>query len=154
MMLIAGLILAALALIFCEVLLPGGILGLLAAICIVVVTAITAAEYGFFAASSVFIGVMFAALILTIIEFKMFANTRYGRRFFLKKAVDGHANLKKADESIIGKTGKAVTRLNPSGKIDVEGRNYEAFSQDGYVESGESVTVISQDSFKLIIQKQ
>lgn len=153
MMLIFGLIAAALALIFCEVLLPGGFLGLLAAVCIIAATAIAGAEYGLIVGSAVFLGSLFAALILTVIEFKIFANTKYGRRFFLRNAVDGHSNTKEADDAILGKTGTTVTRLNPSGKIHVNGRNYEAFSQDGYIEAGESVKVISQDSFKLIIQK-
>ncbi len=153
MTLIFGLIVAALGLIFCEVLLPGGVLGLVAAGCIIAATAIAGSQYGILAGTAVLFGSLVAALILTVIEFRYFAKTRYGQRFFLKHAVVGHSNTAKADASVIGQTGTTLTRLNPSGKIEVAGRTYEAFSQDGYIESGESVKIVSQDSFKLIIQK-
>ena len=152
MMLISGLIVAALGLIFCEVLLPGGVLGLIAAGCIIAATAIAGSQYGVLAGTAVLFGSLVAALILTVVEFRVFAKTRYGRRFFLKHAVEGRSNIK-ADDSVIGQTGTTLTRLNPSGSIEVDGRNYEALSQDGYIESGQSVKVVSQDSFKLIIQK-
>ncbi len=153
MMWIVGLIGVALVLIFCEVLLPGGLLGVLAACCMIAATAIASQEYGILAGAAVFIGSLVAALVLTIVEFKFFANTRYGKSLFLKHTIQSHLNPDRAKDLIIGQSGTALTRLNPSGKIHVDDRNYEAFSQDGYVEAGESVKVISQDGFKLTIQK-
>jgi membrane-bound ClpP family serine protease len=46
-----------------------------------------------------------------------------------------------------------LTRLNPSGKIAVEGKSYEAYSQDGYIERDQAIAVVAQDNFKLIIKK-
>ena len=54
---------------------------------------------------------------------------------------------------IAGQEGIALTRLNPSGKVSINGKNYEAQSQDGYVEKSEKIVVVTQDNFKLIIKK-
>jgi len=48
----------------------------------------------------------------------------------------------------------AVTRLNPSGKVTIEGKNYEANSQDGYIEAKQEISVVAQNNFKLTIRKR
>ncbi|MFP4069445.1 MAG: NfeD family protein [Verrucomicrobiota bacterium] len=146
------LILAALVLIFFEVLLPGGILGVMAAGCIIAATVFAAQDYGIYVGASVFIGSMLACLVLTVIEFKIFARTKYGRRFFLKDAVSGRANEKSVDDAIIGRTGETLTRLNPTGKIAIDGQTHEAHSQDGYIEAGVRVEVVARDNFKLTVK--
>lgn len=150
---ILGLIIAALVLVFFEVILPGGILGIIAAICVIVATWVAGAEYGATMAISVFAGSLVAIGLLTYIEFKILARTSLGNRLFLKSAVTGHSNEMQSEDSIIGKEGTALTRLNPSGKIAIDGESFDAYSQDGYVDSGHPVRVIKQDSFKLIIEK-
>ena len=153
MWLIFGLIVAALVLASCEVILPGGLLGVLAACCIIAAAVAAGTEYGFLVGMAVFIGSLLLILVLIIIEFKVLKNTKCGGMFFLKNTIHGQLNADQADNSIIGKSGIALTRLNPIGKVRVNGHIYEAFSQDGYIEADESVKVVSQDNFKLTIQK-
>lgn len=153
MSLILGLVLTALVLIFFEVILPGGILGLAAGACILAATWLGFSEYGLVGGAGVFIGSLVAIGILIFVEFKILAKTSLGKGFFLNTSVSGHSNEPQGEESIVGKEGEALTRLNPSGKVAIEGRSYEAHSQDGYIESGEAVTVTKRDNFKLIIRK-
>lgn len=153
MSVIIGLICVALVLVFFEVILPGGILGVIAAVCVIVATWIAAVDYGASAAVGIFLGSLIAIALFTYLEFKVLARTSLGERLFLKSAVSGHSNEAPAEASIIGKEGHALTRLNPSGKVAIDGRSYEAYSQDGYVDAEARVRVASQDSFKLIIEK-
>lgn len=153
MSLIFGLVVAALMLIFFEVLLPGGILGILAAILIIVATWLGFADFGALGGVITFLGALLASGLLVYFEFKWMANSGYGKRFFLKSTVSGHSNKAQGDASIIGKEAKTVTRLNPSGKVAVDGQAFEAHSQDGYIDAGQSVVVAGQDNFKLIIKK-
>ena len=153
MSLVIGLILAALVLVFFEVILPGGILGVIAALCIMVATWLAGAEFGAVAAIGTFVGSAAAVALLVYIEFKFLARTALGRSFFLKSAVTGHSNQARAEDSIIGKEGAALTRLNPSGKVAIEGKSFEAYSIDGYIDADTPVRVTAQDNFKLIIQK-
>ncbi|PXA05705.1 hypothetical protein DDZ13_02200 [Coraliomargarita sinensis] len=153
MMLILGLILAALVLIFFEVILPGGILGLLALACIVGATWLGFADYGVAGGALTFLGSLIAVGLLVFVEFKLMANSKWGKGFFLGSSVSGHSNVAQGEDSMIGQEATAMTRLNPSGKIAIDGRSYEAYSQDGYIDSGETVIVTKRENFKLIIKK-
>jgi membrane-bound serine protease (ClpP class) len=149
---IVGLLVAASVLIFLEVLLPGGILGLLAAACLVGATVQTGLTCDWATASLVFMGSILAALLLVVVEFRIFAKTGFGKRFFLSRAVEGRSRPCREGETLVGKSGLTLTRLNPSGRVEIEGQTYEAQARDGYLEAGTAITVISQDDFKLIIQ--
>lgn len=150
---IIGFLVVASVLIFLEVLLPGGILGLLAAVCLIGATVQTGLVYDWTTASLVFMGSILAALLLVVVEFKIFAKTRFGKRFFLSRVVEGRTTRAFTAEDMRGKEGLALTRLNPSGRVEIEGHTYEAQTRDGYLEAGTAITVISQDNFKLIIKQ-
>ncbi len=150
---VIALILAALVLVFFEVILPGGILGVVAAVCIILATWIAGAQSGVGAAAITFLGSVAAIALLVFVEFKLLARTSLGRGFFLKSTVTGHSNQAPAEASIIGKEGVALTRLNPSGKVAIDGQSYEAHSQDGYIDADQPIRVAAQDNFKLTIKK-
>ena len=153
MILLSIFVIATLVLTFLELLLPGGILGVLAAICLLIATWLGFDSYGFFGGITVFLGTLVALAVLSFIEFKLMAKTSYGKMFFLNTSVDGHSNKAQADDSIVGKEGTALTRLNPSGRVLINGKNYEAYSQDGFIENGHDIAVVAQDNFKLTVKK-
>ena len=150
---IIGLLVAAFILVFFEVILPGGILGILAALCVILASWFAGDQYGAGVGILTFVGSATAIAILAFVEFKLLARTSLGRAFFLKSSVTGHSNIAPAEASIIGKKGSALTRLNPSGKVAIDGQTYEAHSLDGYIEAGQSILVAAQDNFKLNIKK-
>ncbi|MGB0414547.1 MAG: NfeD family protein [Coraliomargarita sp.] len=153
MMLIVGLILGTLILVALEVFLPGGVLGVAAVVTLLVASYLTYVDYGLFQALMVFFGTVFASLALAIAQFSFLAKTSYGQKLFLRKSVEGRTNSDKGHDAIVGKSGQTLTRLNPTGMVLINGKNYEAFSRDGYIGKNESVRVIARDNFKLIIQK-
>ena len=150
---IIGLLVAAFILVFFEVILPGGILGIMAALCVILASWFAGAEYGAGIGFLTLVGSATAIAILVYIEFKLLARTSIGSAFFLKSSVTGHSNIAPAEVSITGKKGTSLTRLNPGGKVAIDGRLYEAHSQDGYIEENQPIQVVAQDNFKLIIKK-
>ena len=150
---IIGLLVAAFILVFFEVILPGGILGTIAALCVILASWFAGAEYGAGIGILTFVGSAAAIAVVVFIEFKLLARTSLGSAFFLKSSVTGHSNIAPAEASITGKKGTSLTRLNPSGKVAIDGKSYEAYSQDGYIEEDQSIQVVAQDNFKLIIKK-
>ena len=148
-----GFLVAAFILVFFEVILPGGILGIMAALCVILASWFAGAEYGAGIGFLTLVGSAAAIAILVYIEFKLLARTSIGSAFFLKSSVTGHSNIAPAEVSITGKKGTSLTRLNPGGKVAIDGRLYEAHSQDGYIEAEQPIQVVAQDNFKLIIKK-
>jgi membrane-bound serine protease (ClpP class) len=136
-----------------EVILPGGVLGVMAALCLIAATILTQMDYGIWAAVGVFFGAGLSAIALVMIQFKLLKNTSLGNAFFLKESVTGHTGPT-TEVSLIGKEGVALTRLNPSGRVTIEGKTYDASSQDGYVDAKQAIIVVEQNNFKLTIRKQ
>ncbi len=152
-MLLAGLIIGTLVLVALEVILPGGVLGVAAVVCLLIASYMAYVDYGLFPATLVFFGTIFGSLILAIVQFRFLAKTSYGRKLFLRAAVEGRSHDEEGGDDVVGKPGQTLTRLNPTGMVSINGKSYEAFSQDGYIEKDESVRVVARDNFKLIIQK-
>ena len=150
---IIALLVAAFILVFFEVILPGGILGTIAALCVILASWFAGAEYGAGIGILTFVGSAAALALFVFIEFKLLARTSLGSAFFLKSSVTGHSNIAPAEASITGKKGISLTRLNPSGKVAIDGKSYDAHSQDGYIEANLNIQVVDQDNFKLIIKK-
>ena len=153
MIFIVLLVVAALVLVFFEVILPGGILGLMALGCVIGATILGYMDYGALGGITVFVASLLAVTILIFLEFKLLAKTKLRKGFFLDKSITGHSNEEPAEDSITGQEGITLTRLNPTGRVEIEGESYEAFSQDGYLEANEQITVVAKDNFKLIIKK-
>lgn len=56
-------------------------------------------------------------------------------------------------EPMQGKKGITHTIMRPSGKVEVDGKIYDAFSRGEYIEKGEAVEIIGEDTTSLIIKK-
>ena len=54
---------------------------------------------------------------------------------------------------MVGKKGKAYTRLRPSGKIEIEGATYDAFTRGNFIEEGVSIEVISDEGTSLKVKE-
>ncbi len=156
MALIIGLAVAAIVLALGELLLPGGVLGVLAVGCLCGVAYFTFEQYGLIAAVFTFLGASTATVASLFLGFYFLQKSGLGRGIFLNSRVEGHTQganpEQETDDALIGKEGETLTPLVPTGMIQVDGRSYEAFSQSGFLEKGETCKVIGKDNFRLIVR--
>lgn len=143
-----GLILLAL-----EVIIPGGILGIIGAVvlfsgCILSFILLSTLE-GFIA-----IGIaLLAGILLFYIQFKILPKTRLGKRFFLTREISATSNsLVENTRDLVGKTATSVTMLSPSGYVTVGGNTYEALSESGQIPENTELEVISANSFHITVR--
>jgi len=153
MSLIIGLIILGIILISFEIIVPGGILGVLGAISIIAACVLALQDYGAAAAIAVFLGSLLFLIIILAIELKYLPKTSLGKKMFLRKSVESHSTQAQGEDSLIGKNGQVTTTLTPSGRIEVDGKEYEAFSEDGLIKKGEAVTVVGRDNFRILVKK-
>ena len=140
-------------LIFFEIFLPGGILGVAGGVAILAGSVMAFMNYGT-GGGTLAVVAGFALLICSlIIEFKFLPKTRLGRRFFLSRADSGSSQPPIASDDVVGRECRAETTLAPSGVVVLDGKRYEAFSQVGYVERGTVLVVKGMDNFRLIVSK-
>ena len=154
MSIIIGLIVIAYVLLLLEAVVPGGILGVLGFVCLAASGWVTAEEYGFLAGGAVFVGGTIVGIALIFAELHWLARSRLGNVLFLGKEISGKSNPEVATEAVIGKEGEASTPLNPSGYAQVEGQQYEAFSEDGYLRKGTALEVTGLDNFRIMVRKK
>lgn len=135
-----------------EVIVPGGVLGVIGGLAMLGGCALAFHRFGA-QGGSVATGLALAGLAVSLyIEFALLPKTRFGKKMFLHQAVDATSQPPPADpKQIEGKVGEALTTLAPSGYVQLDGRRYEARSQGGLIAKGASVRVVGVDSFHLVV---
>jgi membrane-bound serine protease (ClpP class) len=56
-------------------------------------------------------------------------------------------------ESLIGKIGTVHSRLRPSGKVELDGEIFDAYSRGDFLEKGQAIEVISTEGTSLRVKK-
>jgi membrane-bound ClpP family serine protease len=148
MFFIAGAVLLA-----AEVFVPGAILGIFAAIALLIGVILAFVDYG---STGGWIAIA-AALALGVtlwFEFKILPKTALGKKLFLKAEISGASQAPLAErDTVVGQAGVADTTLAPTGYVTVAGKRYEAYSRSGLIAKGEALRVVELDNFRLIVQK-
>ena len=135
-----------------EVVVPGGVLGVLGGLAMLGGCALAFLEFGPSGGGIAIVTALGFLGLGLFIEFRVLPKTRYGKKFFLNQSVDAMSQPLPADPAVVvGKIGEAVTTMAPSGYVSIEGRRYEAFSQSGLIARGAAVRVVGVDNFHLIV---
>lgn len=151
--LIVALFILGILLISFELIVPGGILGLLGAFAILASWALGFVEYGSGGGLVIFgIGLVLLVLVLAV-ELKFLPRTKVGKRLFLNRSIEATSQNAVAAPDLVGKKGEALTTLAPSGVVLIDDRKYEGFSMSGMVEKGTRIEVVDFDTFRVRVKK-
>lgn len=138
-----------------ELLLPGGILGILGIFLFFYSGWWVNQEMGSIAAVYFLSGSVVVHFIGIYLELQLLKKFGFGNKWLLKNKVEGHVNNSiRGDSALKGKLGIAETNLNPIGIIQVEDHSYEAYSKDGFIEQGERIIIQESNRFKITVHKQ
>lgn len=150
MTLVATLFVAGVLLLGFEVFLPGGILGIIAGLCLLGGTGFAFVEFGL---SGGLIALVVAVVLVAAVlyfEVAILPKTAMGKKLFLQKTIDGTSSPAR-ERDYVGTVGVTLTALGPSGFIEIDGKRLEAFSRSGFLEADVPVTVVGTDNFRLIV---
>jgi membrane-bound serine protease (ClpP class) len=148
------LLVVGLGLVILEVFFPsGGILGFLS-FCAIVGAVILA----FRSSSAMGIGVLLTAVVgvplVIILALHWLPDTRMGRKIVLHAPTpdevmpEDERNLK----SLLGKIGKAKSKMLPAGAVRIEGRTVDCVSEGGAVDPGQWVRVIEVRGNRVVVR--
>lgn len=102
------------------------------------------------------IGVVAAILlILFIILLVLFPKLPIWNKLGLKESLKtekGYTTFTPLEE-LIGKEGKVITTLRPSGTIEIDGKRYDAISLGEFIEKDSRVKVVKIEGNKIIVEK-
>ncbi len=150
---IIKLMVIAFLLFFFEIFVPGGLLAAAGATLILVAGYLVGKDYGLPAGG---LTVLFSAILaiwLFFVELRLLQSTSFGKQIRLDSTIEAVSNRPPADESIVGEKGRALTRMNPTGKITVGKRPYEAVSMSGLIEKGTPIEVMQVDRLKITVKR-
>lgn len=108
-----------------------------------------------------------ALLVMVVVTITLFTSIFAGERFFGTKFLGrlvltteqdsetGYVSTEmKAQKSLLtGKIGHTITLLRPSGKVEIDGEQYDATAETGYIEPGTSIEVISIGVAQVVVRK-
>lgn len=99
---------------------------------------------------------MTVATVLMVLFGKSMLNTRAFRRLVLQdeqRSVEGYTSSVRNQE-LVNREGIAKTVLRPSGKVEIDGKWYDAIALDGFVDAGEEVYVEKHENYNLFVRKR
>lgn len=94
-----------------------------------------------------------AVAIVSLIAVIFSLRAKTWQRLSLKQNVDSVSMKNPATELTVGVKGTTVSRLSPMGKIEVEGKFYEAKSVDVFIDQKTTVEVVGFENFTVIVRK-
>lgn len=154
MSLLALLFIIGAILLAAEVVVPGGILGILAALMLLGGVVLAFIDHGSTGGWLAIVGALGLVAITLWLEFVVLPRTPLGKKLFLKAEIQGASQPPlAARESVVGQLGVADTVLSPTGYVVVGGKRYEAYSRSGLVAKSNTLLVVELDNFRLIVQK-
>ncbi|UCG27335.1 MAG: hypothetical protein JSV24_10205 [Bacteroidales bacterium] len=98
--------------------------------------------------------VLIGTAVVAFLTVYFVLKTKTWNRIMLKTQIDSKVNIVKEEVPKVkeGDVGEAVTRLNPMGKVIVNGEYYEAKSEDKFIDQKSTVEVVKVLSNKIIVK--
>lgn len=75
------------------------------------------------------------------------------RRFSLRQKIESSSMETPSDTVSVGQYGIAISRLSPMGKVNIDGRVYEAKSIDSYIDQRSRVEVTGFENFTVVVKR-
>ena len=69
-----------------------------------------------------------------------------------QSSAEGYS-ISRGYKNLIGEIGQCVTILRPSGRVEINGKVYQAISRGEFVEVGETVLVSGTDENQIVVKK-
>ncbi len=107
-------------------------------------------------AAMLVMGSMVLAVVVCVFVGKSLLKTPVFQRLVLQdeqRSQMGYVSGRQRDE-VLNKAGYAKTDMRPSGKIEIEGKWYDAVAIDGYIEKGTEVVVEKQENYNVFVRKK
>lgn len=137
-----------------EVFVPGAVLGIIGALCMLGGCILSFLNFGVAGGLlATAIAVVLLGLMLYI-ELVWLPKTQVGKSMIVQSTVAATSQPVLADlNEVVGKTAEAVTPLVPSGYVLIDGRRYEGYSRSGHMPKGATLRVVGLDNFRVILTK-
>ncbi|NNE90477.1 MAG: NfeD family protein [Verrucomicrobiales bacterium] len=134
-----------------EMVLPGGILGVLGGCCLIAAVGMTFFQYGAGWGLACLGFVVVLGLAFTWIWMTQFHRLPFTRKLVHQAEVGVDQELEHKQE-LTGKTGTALTDIRPSGHAKIDGEKLDVISETGIIEKGAEIKVVETRGPSVIVK--
>ena len=139
-----------LLLLLIEIIIPGGIIGIIGLICIV-----TGVVLGFLQSAVLGFALSSGVLVLGVIVFnlwvKFFPKTSIGKEIFLDKDAKDWQGYEKSNKELLGLSGITHTALRPSGLAVINDQRVDVVTQGELIDKGEPIKVLEVEGNRIVV---
>lgn len=135
-----------------EVFVPGLVLGTLGSLSLLAAVVLCYLSFGPLLGTAAFAALALLAIPGFLLWLKLFPHTSIGKKMTLDRSLRPQNSIKSPD--LAGASGEAVTPLRPAGTAIIEGRRMDVISESGLIESGQKISVVSQEGFRIVVRKK
>lgn len=151
-MIIIILAVSGIILILAEVFLPGGILGGIGFLCIGVSIYFSYQEKGITGLLVSAVVLITAGIATWLLALRLLPSTSMGKDLFLSKTQKGYDTRSEGLSALVGKNGKTISTLRPTGKVEVDDQKYDAVTDGEFIPQGAEIVIKGLRSNQLIVE--
>lgn len=135
-----------------EVFMPGAIMGIIGALCLIAAVIVTYVLYGVTSGNLALLGLLIGSTVALILWITLFPRTRLGHVLVTQGDL---ADSKTSDSlsSLLGKEGQAITPLRPAGTARIEGRRVDVVAESGLIERDSKIKVVRVEGNRVMVRK-
>lgn len=124
-----------------ELVLPGGILGVIGAICLLGAVVATFVSYGATAGTIALAAVVAIGLVTLRIWMRFFHRLPFTKQLVLNETVGVDAQVP-ARAALVGQTGITLTELMPSGRAEIGGEKFDVVAEGAAIRRGATIVIV------------
>ncbi len=154
-MLVLLLFIVAVAFIYIELFLPGGVFGILGVVAFVASLVFAFKLYGVATGLWIAAAELLIAMILILIGLKRFPQSRAGKMLILSRSLDkkdGFSGTKHLEE-YVGSEGETVTHLRPAGIARINSDRFDVVTEGTFIDKGKKVKVVAVEGNRMVVRE-
>jgi membrane-bound ClpP family serine protease len=97
--------------------------------------------------------ILFVIAALSLVATVVSLRAKTWQRLALNNKVDGQSNASPEEAVAVGAKGVTISRLSPMGKVEIDGKRYEAKSGGEYIDQRTEVEVVGFENSNIIVRK-
>lgn len=97
--------------------------------------------------------ILFVIAALSLVATVVSLRAKTWQRLALNNKVDSQSNASPEEVVAVGAKGVTISRLSPMGKVEIDGKTYEAKSGGEYIDQRTEVEVVGFENSNIIVRK-
>lgn len=144
-------------LLFLEIYLPGGVIGILGGSAVIASIIGSFMTYGGALGFLISIAELIGVAFFIILGLKILPGTKAGKRLILKKSMEskeGYTSVDTSLKDLMDKQGTALTTLRPAGSVEIDNSRYNVVTQGEFIEKDSKIEVIEVEGNRVVVKEK